>query len=49
MCAFILQAGWVGAATRDCVLLPLRRAPSETQQAFVAAVAAMPDHQLDVK
>lgn len=38
--------GWVAVATRECVLLPLRCAPSAVQQAFVAAVAAMPDNEL---
>lgn len=37
------------AATRECVLGPLRSAPAAEQQAFVTAVAAMPDSELDFR
>ncbi|EFJ52249.1 hypothetical protein VOLCADRAFT_87230 [Volvox carteri f. nagariensis] len=40
---------WVVAAMRECLLGPLRSAPREVQQAFVTAVAAMPDNELDFK
>ncbi|GIM07215.1 hypothetical protein Vretimale_11419 [Volvox reticuliferus] len=34
---------------RECLLGPLRSAPRDVQQAFVTAVAAMPDNELDFK
>ncbi|GIM07213.1 hypothetical protein Vretimale_11419, partial [Volvox reticuliferus] len=40
---------WVVAAMRECLLGPLRSAPRDVQQAFVTAVAAMPDNELDFK
>lgn len=40
---------WVVAAMRECLLRPLRGAPGQVQQAFVTAVAAQPDSELDFK
>ncbi|GFR49077.1 hypothetical protein Agub_g11104, partial [Astrephomene gubernaculifera] len=40
---------WVVGALRECLLAPLRGAAREVQQAFVAAVAGMPEQQLDFK
>ncbi len=40
---------WVVAAMRECLLRPLRGAPGHVQQAFVTAVAAQPDSELDFK